>query len=87
MATPISNLQSGNRAAEKPKGIFEYLKKSQKLTAAIEAVAGQYFTPERFIALAVNAVKKTPRLQECQPLSVLGAFMAAASLPATRWLA
>jgi recombination protein RecT len=60
--------------------IFSYLQNSKKLHDAVNTLAGKYFTPERFLALAVNAVKKTPQLQTCSVESVLGAFIASASL-------
>lgn len=62
------------------KTILGYLRDDPRIEKGIAAVAGKYFTPERFLSLAVNAVKKTPRLAECDPQSVLGAFMASAAL-------
>ncbi|MFM0165676.1 recombinase RecT [Paraburkholderia sediminicola] len=80
MATQLSALKQGdNASAKKQKTIFDLLM-DDKAKGAIAAVAGQYMTPERFLRLAINCVKKTPRLLECDPQSVLGAFMASAAL-------
>ena len=80
MATAISALKSdGQSVAKKPKTIFDLLM-DDKAKTAIAAVAGKYMTPERFLRLAINCIKKTPRLMECDPQSVLGAFMASAAL-------
>src|SRR3546814_731473 len=66
--------------AETPKTIIGYLRDDPRIEKGIAAVAGKYFTPEKFLSLAVNAVKKTPKLAMCDPQSVLGAFMASAAL-------
>jgi recombination protein RecT len=80
VATAISALKSdGQSVAKKPKTIFDLLM-DDKAKTAIAAVAGKYMTPERFLRLAINCIKKTPRLMECDPQSVLGAFMASAAL-------
>jgi recombination protein RecT len=80
VATALSALKSdGQAVAKKPKTIFDLLM-DDKAKTAIAAVAGKYMTPERFLRLAINCIKKTPRLMECDPQSVLGAFMASAAL-------
>lgn len=62
------------------KSIYHYLMDDTKIQKGISAVAGSYFTADRFLRLAVNAVKKTPLLLQCDPQSVLGSFMASAAL-------
>ena len=81
MATQLAALKAdiAPTAERKPKTIFDFLM-DDKVKNAIGAVAGQYTTPDRFLRLAINAVKKTPRLLECDPQTVLGAFMASAAL-------
>jgi len=80
VATAISALKGdGQSVAKKPKTIFDLLTED-KAKRAIASVAGQYMTPERFLRLAVNCIKKTPKLMECEPHSVLGSFMASAAL-------
>jgi recombination protein RecT len=80
VATAISALKAAdNPVAKKPKTIFDLLTEDKARTA-IASVAGKYMTPERFLRLAINAIKKTPKLFECDPQSVLGAFMASAAL-------
>lgn len=81
MSTNIANLrQDSGTEKPAPKTILQYLNDDPRIEKSIAAVAGQYFTPDRFLKLAVNAVKKTPLLRECDPQSVLGAFMASAAL-------
>lgn len=81
MATSISALKQPEQQAveKKPKTIFDLLTED-KARRAIASVAGQYMTPERFLRLAINCIKKTPKLMECDPQSVLGSFMASAAL-------
>lgn len=81
MATQLAALKATAQAPaeRKPKTIFDFLT-DDKVKTAIAAVAGQYMTPDRFLRLAINAVKKTPRLLECDPQTVLGSFMASAAL-------
>jgi recombination protein RecT len=65
--------------ATRQKNILDYLH-DPKVEKGIAAVAGKFLTPDRFLRLAVNAVRKTPLLASCEPKSVLGAFMASAAL-------
>jgi len=65
--------------ATRQKSIFDYLH-DPKVEQGIAAVAGKFLTADRFLRLAVNAVRKTPLLASCEPASVLGAFMASAAL-------
>ena len=46
----------------------------------LAAVAGKFMTADRMLRLCINAVKKTPRLLECDPQTVLGAMMTSAAL-------
>lgn len=68
------------RKSDKDKSLMEFLSGDSKIEKAIAAVAGKFFTPDRFLRLAINAVKKTPLLMYCDPHSVLGAFMTSAAL-------
>jgi recombination protein RecT len=81
VATAISALKQPEQqaVAKKPKTIFDLLTEDKARTA-IASVAGKYMTPERFLRLAINCIKKTPRLFECDPQTVLGSFMASAAL-------
>lgn len=72
--------QQNQQVANKPKTIFDFLTGDPKIEKAIGAVATQYLTPDRFLRLAVNAVKKTPLLMQCDPQTVLGSFMTSAAL-------
>lgn len=76
--TSIADIKAGNKAPAK-RTIFDLLE-DPRMQKAIAAVAGQYFTADRFVRLAINAIRKTPKLAQCDPQSVLGAFMASAAL-------
>lgn len=71
--------QRDNFPTKTPKSIMEYLD-DPRVIKGINAVAGKILTPERFLRLAVNAVKKTPDIAKCDPQSVLGSLMASAAL-------
>lgn len=43
-------------------------------------VLGSTMTPDKMLRLCINAVRKTPRLADCDPYSVFGAMMSAAAL-------
>lgn len=44
------------------------------------AVAAKHMSPERLMRVTANAIRTTPTLQDCNPLSFLGALMQCASL-------
>ena len=46
----------------------------------LAAVAASHMKPERMMRLMANALRTTPQLAECEPLSLLGAMMTCASL-------
>lgn len=74
----LQSMQTGN-SDKKPRTLVDILE-SPTMANKLQAVASQFMTPDRFLALAVNAVRKTPNLAKCDQLSVLGCFMTAASL-------
>lgn len=79
-STNVAELQNGRvERASNEGGIFRLLD-NPRFEKAIGAVANQFFTPDRFLRLAINSIKKTPLLMQCDPDSVLGAFMASAAL-------
>lgn len=77
--TTVADIKAGTASAPSRRTIFDLLD-DPRMQKAITAVAGQFFTADRFLRLAINAVRKTPKLAQCDPQSVLGAFMAAAAL-------
>ncbi len=84
MSTTSENLRgaargAGGQAKPAARTIFEYLDDARVRTG-IAKVAGQFLRPDRMLTLCVNAVKKTPRLLECDSKTVLGAMMASAAL-------
>lgn len=46
----------------------------------LAAVAAKHMSPERMMRVVANAIRTTPKLQEAEPLSFLGALMQSASL-------
>lgn len=43
-------------------------------------VAARHMNPERMMRIVANAIRTTPKLAQCQPMSVLGALMQCAAL-------
>lgn len=64
---------------EKTTTIIDLLNKPMT-KKALEKVVPEYMTPDRMLNLAINCLEKSPDLKQCEPETVLGAFMAAASL-------
>lgn len=79
MATNIAELKQTAPAERKSATIFDLLT-SPKVERGIKSVATQFLTPDRFLRMAINAVKKTPLLLQCDPQTVLGSFMTSAAL-------
>lgn len=73
----VSSLRQGNHT--EPKTIFNYLE-DPRVKTGIAAVAGKFLTADRMLRLCINAVKKAPKLAECDPQTVLGAMMTSAAL-------
>lgn len=46
----------------------------------LAAVAAKHMNPERMMRVVANAIRSTPKLQQCEPMSFLGALMQCASL-------
>lgn len=46
----------------------------------LAAVAAKHMNPERMMRVVANAIRTTPKLQQCEPMSFLGALMHCASL-------
>lgn len=81
MATNIAELKATSAVAEqrKPQTIFDLLT-NPRVERSIKAVSTQFLTPDRFLRMAINSVKKTPLLLRCDPQTVLGSFMTSAAL-------
>lgn len=46
----------------------------------LASVAAKHMSPERLMRVTANAIRTTPKLQQCEPLSFLGALMQCAAL-------
>lgn len=51
-----------------------------QMQSAIKRALPSVITPERFTRIAVSALSTTPKLQECHPMTFVGAMMTAAQL-------
>ena len=64
---------------EERRGIIDFLR-DPKVVKGLESVATKYLDAERMTRLCINAVRRTPKLGECNPQSVLGAIMTSTAL-------
>lgn len=62
---------------KKPQSIEQWIKVMQP---AIEKALPKVITPERFSRMALTAIRITPQLADCSPVSFMGALMQAAQL-------
>lgn len=69
---------TGQVAAPK-KNLFDIVN-SKSFQQGLAKVVGKFITPDKMASLCINAIKKTPKLLECDPVSVTGAMMASAAL-------
>lgn len=80
-AVSLATLQQGGTVQEaKPKrGLLDLLA-DPRVKQGFGSVVGKAMNPERMLQLCVTAAKGNPKLLQCEPVSVLGAMMAAAAL-------
>lgn len=67
-------------ASEKPSTTIFTLLDHAETKSKFDAVLQNTMSPDRMVRLAINACRKTPKLLQCEPYSVFGALMIAASL-------
>ena len=53
---------------------------SEEMRAQIAAALPRHLTPERMLRVATTAIRKTPQLLQCNPMTVLGAVVTASQL-------
>lgn len=53
---------------------------NQMAQSQLQAVAAEHMKPERMMRLMANAIRTTPKLGQCDPLTLLGSMMTCASL-------
>lgn len=53
---------------------------NEQARTQLEAVAAKHMNPERMMRVVANAIRTTPKLQQCDPMSFLGALMQCAAL-------
>ena len=72
-----ANAQPKASEGNKPSSITDLIK---VMEPQIQKALPSVMTPERFTRIALSAVKNTPKLAECTPMSFLSALMNAAQL-------
>lgn len=58
----------------------QHLLQNDQARNQLSAVAAKHMNPERLMRVTANAIRTTPKLQDCEPLSFLGALMQCAAL-------
>jgi recombination protein RecT len=77
----LTDLQQQNKDKAPPKSkTFMDMLDRDATKKGLAQLAGNLMRPERIAALALNAVRATPLLLECNPRSVLGAIVASVSM-------
>lgn len=77
MNTPALKLQQTPlRQVDSVKGLLM----NQQARDQLAAVAARHMNPERMMRVVANAIRTTPALAACEPMSFLGALMQCASL-------
>jgi recombination protein RecT len=79
MSAPQSTLPVAQRPLSQVSDVRQMLVNDQA-KAQLSAVAAAHMRPERMMRLMANAIRTTPKLGQCSPISLLGAMMQCASL-------
>lgn len=79
MNAPNSTLPVAKRPLRQVANVRELLVNDQA-RQQLAAVAAAHMRPEQMLRLMANAIRTTPQLAECDPLSLLGCMMTCASL-------
>lgn len=69
LKTPLRQVQS-----------VQHLLMNEQARNQLAMVATKALTPERMMRVVANAIRRTPALQECEPMSFLGAMMFCAQM-------
>jgi recombination protein RecT len=75
----IATGQPSTEVAKRPATLADLLA-SPKVKAQIATALPRHMTPERMTRIALTELRKTPKLQECEPASFLGAVVQCAQL-------
>lgn len=78
-AQTLKTVATGEEQKPVRKTILQLLE-DPKMAHAMGVLAGKAMSGERMLKLCLNAVRKTPRLLQCDPQSVLGAMMTSAAI-------
>lgn len=78
----MNQVATQNQPAEelaKPRQTIQQLLQSKSTVAKLSQIIPAHLNPERMLRIFAMAIYKTPKLAECDPMSLLGAMMACAS--------
>ena len=86
MNTPASTLPVAQRPLSQVTDVRQMLV-NDMAKKQLAAVAASHLKPERMMRLMANAIRTTPKLGQCSPLSLLGAMTGCASTSSacSRW--
>lgn len=79
MSTAALKAVSTGAVAEKPKDLASLLA-SGAVQAQIKAALPRHMTPDRMARIATTEMRKVPKLQQCDPMSFLGAVIQCSQL-------
>jgi len=65
---------------QQPTGREMIVASIKQMEGAVKRALPSVMTPERFTRIAVSALSTTPKLQDCHPMTFIGAMMTAAQL-------
>ncbi len=77
MSEPLTTALERSAQPKEAKTILDLIERQKP---ALEAVVGKTIGTERFVRTVLTELRRTPKLYDCEPASVLGAMMLAAQL-------
>ena len=80
MASNAIQKATQGQNAQAPTGREMIVAQIKQMEGAVKRALPSVMTPERFTRIAVSALSTTPKLQECHPITFIGAMMTAAQL-------
>lgn len=78
-AANLKNIATG-QVAVPPGNTIAHMMQKPAVLAQIKAALPKHMTPERMARIALTLFRQTPKLQECDPMSFLGAVIQCAQL-------
>jgi recombination protein RecT len=69
-----------NQQLQKQQPTVQSMLANPKLKQQLADALPRHMTPDRMVRIALTELRKTPKLQECEPISVIGAIVQCAQL-------